>query len=62
MDAEAPLCLGTDITGCGGGGVIESGSAIELRRLALDDLERANAVVEAAVLTWDLPIKQDEVI
>jgi GNAT superfamily N-acetyltransferase len=30
---------------------------LELRPLAADDLDRANAVVEAAVMTWDLPAR-----
>jgi GNAT superfamily N-acetyltransferase len=34
---------------------MESRSEIELRPLAAEDLDRANAVIEAAVMTWDLP-------
>jgi len=33
---------------------MESRNEIELRMLAAEDLDRANAVVEAAVMTWNL--------
>jgi len=34
---------------------VGSGNGVKLRELAVGDLVRANAVIEAAVMTWDLP-------
>jgi GNAT superfamily N-acetyltransferase len=34
---------------------METGVGIKLRLLSAADLDRANAVIEAAIMTWDLP-------